>query len=214
MRPDERDLDEEIRGHLAISVKERIERGEDPEAARLAALREFGYMPRDARSRCGASGTAAGSTPSTRSRRTCAVGIRSLLRAKGLAATVVDHARARHRRQRRDLQRRPRRAAAAARQSRRGSPDLHPSERAGPRHREHDVLGAGDPRLQGARHDHRRVRRILDDRLHDDRPRRAARRARRRRRRLVLRGDGPSARARPAAQRRPTMARTPPAPRC
>ena len=44
MRPDERDLDDEIRGHLAISVKERIERGEDPEASRLAALREFGNV--------------------------------------------------------------------------------------------------------------------------------------------------------------------------
>ena len=29
MRPDDRDFDEEIRGHLAISVKERIDRGED-----------------------------------------------------------------------------------------------------------------------------------------------------------------------------------------
>jgi hypothetical protein len=28
MRPDERELDDEIRGHLALSVKERIERGE------------------------------------------------------------------------------------------------------------------------------------------------------------------------------------------
>ena len=54
------------------------------------------------------------------------------------------HAGARHRRQRRHLQRRPRRAAAAARQSRRGSPDLHPPERAGPRRRERHVLGAGD----------------------------------------------------------------------
>ena len=45
MRPDERELDEEIRGHLALSVKERIECGEAPEAARLAALREFGYVP-------------------------------------------------------------------------------------------------------------------------------------------------------------------------
>jgi hypothetical protein len=45
MRPDERDLDEEIKGHLAISIQQRIERGEDPEAARLAALREFGYVP-------------------------------------------------------------------------------------------------------------------------------------------------------------------------
>jgi predicted permease len=38
------ELDDEIRGHLALSVKERIERGEDPEAARLAALREFGNV--------------------------------------------------------------------------------------------------------------------------------------------------------------------------
>ena len=45
MRPDDRELDDEIRGHLALSVQERIERGEDPEAARLAALREFGYLP-------------------------------------------------------------------------------------------------------------------------------------------------------------------------
>ena len=45
MGPDERDLDEEIRGHLALSVQDRIERGESPEAARLAALREFGYVP-------------------------------------------------------------------------------------------------------------------------------------------------------------------------
>jgi hypothetical protein len=30
LRPDQDDLDEEIRGHLAISIKERIERGEDP----------------------------------------------------------------------------------------------------------------------------------------------------------------------------------------
>ena len=45
MRPDDRELDDEIRGHLALSVKERIENGEEPEAARLAAMREFGYAP-------------------------------------------------------------------------------------------------------------------------------------------------------------------------
>ena len=45
MRPDERELDEEIRGHLALSAKEHADRGADPEAARLAALREFGYIP-------------------------------------------------------------------------------------------------------------------------------------------------------------------------
>src|ERR671934_30640 len=44
MAPDIDDLDEEIRGHMALSVKERIERGEDPESARLAALKEFGNV--------------------------------------------------------------------------------------------------------------------------------------------------------------------------
>jgi putative ABC transport system permease protein len=43
--PDERDLDEEIRSHLAINIKERIDRGEDPASARRAALLEFGYAP-------------------------------------------------------------------------------------------------------------------------------------------------------------------------
>ena len=38
------DLDDEIRAHIALSVKERIERGEDPEAARRAALKEFGNV--------------------------------------------------------------------------------------------------------------------------------------------------------------------------
>jgi predicted permease len=45
MRPDEGDLNEEIRGHVAIDIKERIDRGADPESARRAALREFGYVP-------------------------------------------------------------------------------------------------------------------------------------------------------------------------
>ena len=45
MRPDDDDLDEEIRTNLAINARERVERGEDPEAARLAALRDFGYVP-------------------------------------------------------------------------------------------------------------------------------------------------------------------------
>jgi predicted permease len=45
MRPDEGDLDKEIRSHLAITIKERIERGEDPASARRAALTEFGYVP-------------------------------------------------------------------------------------------------------------------------------------------------------------------------
>ena len=88
MRPDERDLDDEIRGHLAISVKDRIERGEDPEAARLAALREFGYVPalRESMRRVWYSrwfDAAAALGQDIR------VAFRSLRRARGLAATVV-----------------------------------------------------------------------------------------------------------------------------
>src|SRR5919106_252109 len=88
MRPDDRDLDEEIRGHLALSVRDRIERGEDAETARLAALRELGYIPaiRDSMrrvwySRWLDSVAALGQD--------IWVGLRCLLRAKGLAATVV-----------------------------------------------------------------------------------------------------------------------------
>ena len=88
MRPDVRELDDEIRGHLAISIKERIEQGEDPEAARLAALREFGYVPaiRDSMRRIWYSRwfDAAGALLQD-----MRIGLRSLMRAKGLAATVV-----------------------------------------------------------------------------------------------------------------------------
>jgi predicted permease len=88
MSPDDRELDEEIHSHLAISARERIERGEDPEAARLAALREFGYVPavresmrRVWHSRWLDAGAALGQD--------LRIGLRSLLRARGLAATVV-----------------------------------------------------------------------------------------------------------------------------
>lgn len=45
MLPDLRDIDDEIKGHLALEIQQRIERGEDPAAARLAALKQFGYIP-------------------------------------------------------------------------------------------------------------------------------------------------------------------------
>src|SRR5580698_5303665 len=38
----ERDLDSELRAHLEMAAQDARERGESPEAARLAALREFG----------------------------------------------------------------------------------------------------------------------------------------------------------------------------
>jgi putative ABC transport system permease protein len=87
-RPDDNDLDEEIRGHLAISIKQRIENGEDPAAARLAALKEFGNvtLTRDSirgvwRHRWLDSIEALG--------RDIRFAMRALSRAKGLAATVV-----------------------------------------------------------------------------------------------------------------------------
>src|SRR5437667_7657175 len=88
MRPDQDDLDEEIRGHLALSIKERIEHGEDPASARLAALREFGNvtLTRDSmrgvwRHRWLDAAEALG--------RDIRFALRALLRVKGLAATVV-----------------------------------------------------------------------------------------------------------------------------
>jgi putative ABC transport system permease protein len=88
MRPDHHDLDEEIRGHLALSVKERIERGEDPEDAHRAALREFGHVSeiRDTMRRVWYSRWLDEVAALGQDMR---VGLRSLLRAKGLAATVV-----------------------------------------------------------------------------------------------------------------------------
>ena len=88
MRPDDRELDDEIRGHLALSVKERIEGGEDPEAARLAALREFGYVPahRDSMRRVWHSRWLEAAWALGRDIR---FALRALLRARGLSATVV-----------------------------------------------------------------------------------------------------------------------------
>jgi len=88
MAPDIDDLDEEIRGHLAISIKERIERGEDPKAARLAALKEFGNVTLTRDSIQGVwrhrwFNAAEGLVRDIR------FALRALLRVKGLAATVV-----------------------------------------------------------------------------------------------------------------------------
>src|SRR6266852_5805680 len=88
MRPDQNDFDDEIRGHMALSVRERIERGEDPEAARLAALREFGYVPaiREGMRRVWFGRWLDAAAALGQDIR---VASRSLRRAKGLALTVV-----------------------------------------------------------------------------------------------------------------------------
>jgi predicted permease len=87
-RPDDRDLDEEIRGHLAVSIKERIDRGEDPVSARRAALMEFGYVPavRDKMRRVWYSRWFDAAAALARDIR---FALRALLRAKGLSGTVV-----------------------------------------------------------------------------------------------------------------------------
>ncbi|MGE5814820.1 MAG: permease prefix domain 1-containing protein, partial [Acidobacteriota bacterium] len=88
MAPDDDELDEEIRGHLALSIKERIERGEDPASARFAALREFGNvtLTRDSmrsiwRPHWLDAAEALG--------RDVRFALRTLWRAKGLTATVI-----------------------------------------------------------------------------------------------------------------------------
>ena len=88
MRPDEGDLNEEIRGHLAIDIKERIDRGEDPESARRAALKEFGYVPavRDEMRRVWYSRWYDQAEALARDIR---FALRSLTRAKALTVTVV-----------------------------------------------------------------------------------------------------------------------------
>jgi putative ABC transport system permease protein len=88
MRPDEGDLDEEIRGHLAINIKQRIDRGEDPVSARRAALLEFGYVPavRDEMRRVWYSRWYDEAEALARDIR---FALRSLLRAKALTSTVV-----------------------------------------------------------------------------------------------------------------------------
>src|ERR1700680_749181 len=88
MRPDQDDFDDEIRGHMALSVKERIERGEEPEAARLAALREFGNvtLTRDSMRGVWRHRWLDAAEALARDIR---VALRSLMRVKGVAATVV-----------------------------------------------------------------------------------------------------------------------------
>jgi putative ABC transport system permease protein len=88
IEPDQDDLDEEIRGHLALSIKERIEGGEDPRSARLAALKEFGNvtLTRDSMRAVWHHRWLDAAEALARDIR---FALRALLRAKGLAATVV-----------------------------------------------------------------------------------------------------------------------------
>jgi putative ABC transport system permease protein len=86
--PDLRDFDDEIRGHMALSIKERIERGEDPQTARQAALREFGnvLLTRESMQEVWRPRWRELLEAWTRDLR---IALRSLRRARGLALTVT-----------------------------------------------------------------------------------------------------------------------------
>jgi len=88
MRPDDRELDDEIRSHLAISTQEHLDRGEDPATARQSALSELGYVGdvRESMRRVWYSRWYDATAALARDVR---IAFRSLFREKGLAATVV-----------------------------------------------------------------------------------------------------------------------------
>jgi len=86
--PSVAELDDEIRGHLALEIQQRIDRGESPQQARANALKQFGYVPqmRDEMRRVWYGRWYDMAEALVQDMR---VGLRSLMRAKGLAATVV-----------------------------------------------------------------------------------------------------------------------------
>src|SRR5690349_24682714 len=88
MAPNQDDLDDEIRGHMALSIKERIDRGEDPEAARLAALKEFGNVTLT-RDSMRSVWRPRGLDQAEALWHDVRIAMRSLMRAKGLAAAVA-----------------------------------------------------------------------------------------------------------------------------
>jgi predicted permease len=88
MKPDPNELEEEIRGNTPPSIKERIERGDDPEAARPAALKEYGdvLLTRDSTRHVWRHRLLNEAEALARDLR---FAWRSLFRAKGLTITVV-----------------------------------------------------------------------------------------------------------------------------
>src|SRR5581483_5721479 len=88
MGPRDDELDDEIRGHLAIEEQQRRERGEDPASARLGALKDFGNvtLTRDDIRRVWRPQWFDSLDALVRDMR---FAFRSLMRVKGLALTVV-----------------------------------------------------------------------------------------------------------------------------
>jgi putative ABC transport system permease protein len=88
MRPEDREIEDEIRSALELSIQERIERGEDAQSARRAALEEFGSLQavRDELHRVWYSRWFDALLMFFQEIR---IGLRSLLRTRGLAVTVI-----------------------------------------------------------------------------------------------------------------------------
>lgn len=87
-RPDDRDIDEELRGHLALAIQERIDRGDDAASARRAALEELGSIG-DVRESVRRVWYGRWYDAAAALLRDMRIGLRSLARSKGLATTVV-----------------------------------------------------------------------------------------------------------------------------
>ncbi len=88
MLPDERDLDDEIRGHLALDIADRVARGQQPDAARRDALRDFGY-PADVRQAMRRTWVDQPTEWWLAWRRDLTLAARTLWRARGLALAVI-----------------------------------------------------------------------------------------------------------------------------
>src|SRR5262245_34497283 len=88
MRPDDRDLEDEVRSALELNIQERMERGEDPQSARRAALEELGSLQavRDSMHRVWYSRWSDALMAFLQEMR---IGLRSLVRTRGLAITVI-----------------------------------------------------------------------------------------------------------------------------
>ncbi|HTY40285.1 MAG TPA: ADOP family duplicated permease [Thermoanaerobaculia bacterium] len=88
MRPEDREIEEEIRSALELNIQERIERGEDPQSARRAALEELGSLQRarDSMHRVWYGRWFDAVMSLFQEMR---IGMRSLLRTRGLALTVI-----------------------------------------------------------------------------------------------------------------------------
>ena len=180
---------------MAISIQERIERGR---ILKPRAWRRCGSSATSRRSRLHAGRLVQPLVDAPRSSRRTCVSACGRCGARRASRPPSSSPRARHGANAAIFSVVRGRAPSAAGQSRRRSARSTSvrARRDGAENTTFSVPEIDDLRV--ARQDDHRLRRVLDDRLHDDRHRRAAGRQGGSRQRPVLRSDGPSAGARPA----------------